>query len=81
MTNSHGHVTIIDRRPPQRSVEVIGHIRSIVQDVEPQETHFSRVNIEPEDKEDGVVAEVEAKVVKARRGRRPTVTTEVAETA
>ena len=76
MTNSHGHVTIVDRRPPQQERIIVGHIYNIVQDVEP-EPKFSRVNIEPEDIEDG---EVEAKVVKARRGRRPTVASEVAET-
>lgn len=58
---------------------VVGHIYNIVQDVEP-EAKFSRVNIEPEDIEDGAEV-VEAKVVKGRRGRRPTVnTSEVAET-
>lgn len=76
MTNSHGHVTIMDRRPPQPRTEVVGRIYNIVQDPEP-EAKFSRVNIEPEDVED----EVETKVVKPRRGRRPTVTaSEVAET-
>jgi len=79
LTNSHGHVTIRDKRPPVPAAEFVGRIYNIVQDPEP-ETQFSRVNIEPEDVEDGEV--VEAKVVKARRGRRPTVTaSEVAETA
>lgn len=76
MTISHGHVTIIDKRPPVPATEFVGRIYNIVQDPEP-ETKFSRVNIEPEDIEGG---EVEAKVVKGRRGRRPVVTSEVAET-
>ena len=77
MTNSHGHVTIVDRRPPVRERIIVGQIYNIVPEPEP-EAKFSRVNIEPEDVEGG---EVEAKVVKGRRGRRPVVTSEVAETA
>ena len=75
MTYSHGHITIVDRRPPKPPVEIVGRIYNIVQEPEP-ETHFSRVNIEPED-----VEEIEAKVVKGRRGKRPVITSEVAETA
>ena len=77
MTNSHGHVTIVDRRPPKPQVEIVGRIYNIVPPAEP-ESQFSRVNIEPEDTEDAEV--VEAKVVKSRRGKRPVVTSEVAET-
>ena len=59
----------------------VAHIYNIVQEPEP-ETKFSRVNIEPEDVADETEPQAEAKVVKARRGRRPTVkTSEVAETA
>lgn len=77
MTNSHGHLTIVDKRPPQFARQTVGRIYNIVQDPEP-ETKFSRVNLEPEDVEDEVV---ETKVVKGRRGRRPVVTaSEVAET-
>jgi len=43
------------------------------------ESRFSRINVEPEDVEEP--SEVEAKVVKSRRGRRPVITSEVAETA
>ncbi len=78
MSNSHGHVTVVEKRPPQRPVMTVAHIYNIVQEPEP-ETRFPRINIEPEDVEDAV--EVEAKVVKGRRGRRPTVKpSEVAET-
>jgi len=73
-------VTIIDKRPPTPRVEIVGRIYNIVEQVEP-EAQFSRVNLEPEDVEGGQVAEVEAKVVKGRRGRRPVITSEVAETA
>lgn len=77
MSNSHGHVTIVDKRPPVPAPMIVGHIYNIVQDPEP-DTKFSRVNLEPEDVEDEAV---ETKVVKGRRGRRPVVTaSEVAET-
>lgn len=78
MTNTHGHVTIVDRRPPKPPVEIVGRIYNIVPPVEP-EAQFSRVNLDAEDVEDD--AEVEAKVVKGRRGRRPVVTSDLAETA
>ena len=74
---THSHITIVDRRPPKPQVEIVGRIYNIVQEPEP-ETKFSRVNIDPEDIEDG---EIEAKVVKGRRGKRPVITSEVAETA
>lgn len=60
---------------PRPQVETVAKLFPIMNEPEP-ETQFSRVNIEPED-----VEQVEAKVVKARRGRRPVVTSEVAETA
>jgi len=75
LTYQHGHLTVVERRPPLPQREVVGHIYNIVPEAEP-ESRFPRINIEPEDLEED---EVETKVVKARRGRRPVIASEVAE--
>ena len=60
---------------PQPQTTFVAKLYPIMNEPEP-ETQFSRINIDPED-----VEAVEAKVVKGRRGKRPVITSEVAETA
>lgn len=69
------HITVRETRPPRRESVVVAQLFPIVNEPAP-ESRFSRINIEPEDLADPV----EAKVVKAHRGRRPVITAEVAET-
>lgn len=77
MSYTHTHVTVRECPPPIPQTEIVGRIYNIVQPVE-EDASLSRVQLDAEDTEDG---EVEAKVVKARRGRRPVAASEVAETA